>query len=120
VFSAAATPELQHGAARWLGRFDCAALSLAEGPETLLRLELATSADPDLEALSKLEKLFGKPPEAGVASFERAVCTCFRVSESRIRAAVAAGATFSALQKDLKCGTNCGSCVPELRRLAAG
>jgi NAD(P)H-nitrite reductase large subunit len=28
-------------------------------------------------------------------------------------------ATLAALQKDLKCGTNCGSCVPELRRLAA-
>ncbi|MEW6688726.1 MAG: nitrite reductase small subunit NirD, partial [Pseudomonadota bacterium] len=39
AFSAPATPELRRAAARWLDRFDYAALSLAEGPEILLRLE---------------------------------------------------------------------------------
>jgi assimilatory nitrate reductase catalytic subunit len=48
----------------------------------------------------------------------RAVCACYGVRESEIRAAVAAGANLARLQKELRCGTNCGSCVPELRRLA--
>jgi assimilatory nitrate reductase catalytic subunit len=48
------------------------------------------------------------------------VCNCFDVSETNIRAAVGRGADLPALQRSLKCGTNCGSCVPELRRLYAG
>jgi bacterioferritin-associated ferredoxin len=118
-YAAAATPELQRAAAAWLARFEYAALILVEGPEILLRLEFATKDEPDREALSALEKLFGQPPVTGAAAFERAVCACFKVSESQVRAAIAAGATFAGLQKDLKCGTNCGSCVPELGRLAA-
>jgi assimilatory nitrate reductase catalytic subunit len=47
----------------------------------------------------------------------RAVCACYGVRESEIRAAVAAGADLARLQKELRCGTSCGSCVPELRRL---
>jgi len=119
AFSAAATPELQRAASVWLARFDYAALSLVEGPEILLRLELAAISEPDAEALIALEKLFGQPPETGAAAFERSVCACFKVGESQIRAAITAGATLAELQKNLKCGTNCGSCVPELRRLAA-
>jgi assimilatory nitrate reductase catalytic subunit len=119
AFAAAATPELQRAAAAWLARFDYAAIILVDGPEILLRLELATAGDPAPEALSALQKLFGQPPVTGPAAFERAVCACFKVGESQIRAALAAGATFAGLQKNLKCGTNCGSCVPELRRLAA-
>jgi assimilatory nitrate reductase catalytic subunit len=123
AFTAAANPELQRTATAWLARFDYAAITLVEGPEILLRLELAATGDPAPEALSALEKLFGQPPvtSAAAASItsERAVCACFKVGESQIRAAVAAGATLAGLQKNLKCGTNCGSCVPELRRLAA-
>ena len=102
-----------------MARFDYATLTLVEGPEIVLRLELAASGDPAREALVALEKLFGQPPVTGAAAFERAVCACFKVGESQVRAAVAAGATLAGLQKDLKCGTNCGSCVPELRRLVA-
>ena len=123
AFAAPATPERQRAATGSLARFDYAALSLVEGPELLLRLELATGGDPDTSVLAALEKSFGQPPDTDIAgaslSSERAVCACFRVGESQIRTAVAAGASFAELQKDLKCGTNCGSCVPELRRLAA-
>ncbi len=49
----------------------------------------------------------------------RIVCNCFEVSETAIRAEVGRGADLPALQRSLKCGTNCGSCVPELRRLCA-
>lgn len=108
-------PELKHAAVR----IDYGTLFLMEGPEIVLRLELAAAGDPASEALAAIEKLFGQPPVTGSAAFERAICACFKVGESEIRAAVAAGATVARLQKDLKCGTNCGSCVPELRRLVA-
>jgi assimilatory nitrate reductase catalytic subunit len=59
-------------------------------------------------------------PLATAAPRGRIVCNCFDVSETDIRAAIARGADLPALQRSLKCGTNCGSCVPELRRLCAG
>ena len=46
------------------------------------------------------------------------VCACFGVPEGRIVAAIAAGATsHEAIGAKLKAGTNCGSCIPELKRL---
>ena len=50
------------------------------------------------------------------------VCTCFNVSEDAIRGALPrCGGTddqrLAELQGQLRCGTNCGSCIPELRRL---
>ena len=52
----------------------------------------------------------------------KVVCQCFNVGEDTITAALGdiAGeprARYAALQQQLKCGTNCGSCVPELRQL---
>lgn len=45
------------------------------------------------------------------------VCSCFQVGSKQIDIAVAAGAdSVEALGEHLKCGTNCGSCVPELKR----
>jgi assimilatory nitrate reductase catalytic subunit len=119
AFSAPANAGLQRAAAAWLARFDYAALTLVEGAETLLRLELASAGEPDAKALAALENLFGGPADTGASACDRSVCACFKVGETQIRDAVAAGATLQGLQKTLKCGTNCGSCVPELRRLAA-
>src|SRR4029077_15623799 len=48
AFAAPATPERQRVAAASLARFDYASLSLAEGPEILLRLELASAREPDI------------------------------------------------------------------------
>jgi assimilatory nitrate reductase catalytic subunit len=48
------------------------------------------------------------------------VCTCFEVSRVAITSAIAAGAdSVEQLGRQLRCGTNCGSCVPELRGLIA-
>jgi assimilatory nitrate reductase catalytic subunit len=47
------------------------------------------------------------------------VCNCLNVAEPDIVAAIAAGADLAALQANLKCGSECGSCVPELKRLIA-
>jgi assimilatory nitrate reductase catalytic subunit len=60
---------------------------------------------------------------AGFAPAGRTVCQCFGVREDAIEAAVSSGTgspaeRLAALQATTKCGTNCGSCLPELRRLA--
>ena len=45
------------------------------------------------------------------------VCSCFQIGENSIKASIAAGScnTVEELGKQLKCGTNCGSCIPELK-----
>jgi assimilatory nitrate reductase catalytic subunit len=44
------------------------------------------------------------------------ICACFGVGLSAIREAIAAGATSVAdIGRVLRAGTNCGSCMPELR-----
>jgi assimilatory nitrate reductase catalytic subunit len=58
----------------------------------------------------------------GLVPRGRQVCNCLDVSESRIRACLPrcpgdARQRLSALQGELKCGTQCGSCLPELRQL---
>ena len=52
------------------------------------------------------------------APAEKMICTCFQVSKSSIISSIEAGNdTPEALGKALQCGTNCGSCVPELKEL---
>ena len=58
-------------------------------------------------------------PPAGGKSRDRIVCNCYDVSEDEIIGDFAAGCSFHELQQQRKCGTSCGSCVPELKRLAA-
>ena len=59
-------------------------------------------------------------PPLGGKSRGRIVCNCLDVSELEIQAVITeGGATLESLQGRLKCGTECGSCVPELRRLVA-
>ena len=59
---------------------------------------------------------------AGVAARGKVVCSCFGVTETAIQARLAdcSGSDderLTALQGALKCGTNCGSCLPELKRM---
>ncbi|MDP2397095.1 MAG: molybdopterin-dependent oxidoreductase [Burkholderiales bacterium] len=61
---------------------------------------------------------------AGAASRGRIICSCHGVGETAIAAALqgAAGdatARLGSAQQQLLCGTQCGSCLPELRKLAA-
>ena len=58
------------------------------------------------------------PPAAGPAR-GRVVCNCWDVSEDAIARELAAARSLDEVQSRLKCGTQCGSCVPELRRMAA-
>ena len=54
----------------------------------------------------------------GLASTGPIVCACFGVGRTTICDAIATGAgTAAAIGAKLKAGTNCGSCIPELKRL---
>jgi assimilatory nitrate reductase catalytic subunit len=75
-----------------------------------------------LEALNDDQRrmlLSGRSSE-GVASSGPVVCACFGVGRATICDAIAAGAATPAeIGARLKAGTNCGSCIPELKRLIA-
>jgi assimilatory nitrate reductase catalytic subunit len=58
-------------------------------------------------------------PPAGQTQRGRIVCNCVDVSEQEILAEFRNGLDLSAIQAALKCGTQCGSCMPELKRLVA-
>ena len=58
-------------------------------------------------------------PPAGQTQRGRIVCTCMDVSEQEIMAEFKNGLDLPAIQARLKCGTECGSCLPELKRLVA-
>ena len=63
--------------------------------------------------------LTGRPAE-GFFSAGPIVCACFSVGMATIRAAIQAGAASAeAIGEALRAGTNCGSCLPELKRLLA-
>jgi assimilatory nitrate reductase catalytic subunit len=57
-------------------------------------------------------------PPAGRQGRGRIVCNCLDVSEREILEVLAESADLPALQVRLKCGTECGSCLPELKRMA--
>ena len=63
--------------------------------------------------------LSGKSAD-GLANAGPVVCACFGVGRATICDAIAAGARSAAdIGAKLKAGTNCGSCIPELKRLIA-
>jgi len=63
--------------------------------------------------------LSGKSTD-GLASAGPIVCACFGVGRNTICDAIAAGArSTTAIGAQLKAGANCGSCIPELKRLIA-
>ena len=49
----------------------------------------------------------------------RTVCNCLGVTDRQIGALLEQGVDLAGVQAQLKCGTECGSCVPELKRMAA-
>lgn len=82
----------------WLKR----AMAEDELDAGLLRYALAPSATPPVSVAPR-----------------RIVCKCADVSDVQIASELAAGADLSQLQERLKCGTFCGSCVPDLKRMVA-
>ncbi|HEY9094739.1 MAG TPA: molybdopterin-dependent oxidoreductase [Hydrogenophaga sp.] len=77
------------------------------------------------DAYGRLLLMPGAKAPVAIKTKGKQVCTCFNVSEEAIRDQLAHSEgsddqRLSALQRALQCGTNCGSCIPELRRLIVG
>lgn len=58
------------------------------------------------------------PPGATQAA-GKTLCNCMNVSERAVCDGIARGLDLPGLKRELGCGTSCGSCVPEIRRLLA-
>jgi assimilatory nitrate reductase catalytic subunit len=64
--------------------------------------------------------LLAGSPGSGATDQGDIVCVCFQVGVKRIREAMSAGAaTPQEIGKLLRAGTNCGSCLPEIRSLVS-
>jgi assimilatory nitrate reductase catalytic subunit len=121
--------------AEWIEFSDGSGVRAALVVDGRLELALFASRGASLPARAWLAELFAKDSitdadrldlKAGVPSVRAAdagaqVCSCFGVGRNTICTAIAARGLDSveALGKALKCGTNCGSCIPELRALLA-
>ncbi len=76
-------------------------------------------AKPALDEADRRGLLAGQSPEPGSDPGPQ-VCACFGVGRQAIVDAIAQGCgDTDALGRQLKAGTNCGSCLPELRMLLA-
>ena len=73
---------------------------------------------PQLETQERMALLTGMPP-LGVLDVGIIVCACFNVGEKTIRTAIKEKGlkTHQEVGQCLKAGTNCGSCVPEIKAL---
>jgi assimilatory nitrate reductase catalytic subunit len=58
-------------------------------------------------------------PPKGSFSRGQVVCNCFDVSLSEIREDAVSGMDLAAVQGKRRCGTSCGSCLPEVKRIIA-
>jgi bacterioferritin-associated ferredoxin len=76
---------------------------------------LRGAADPGLRGLAAapLARVPAAAPSRG-----RVVCNCLDVAEADILRELAATRSLAEVRARLGCGTQCGSCVPELRRYA--
>jgi len=94
------------------------------GGDTRAEVWLRTLLQEDLpaKAYGRLLLLPGAEAPVAVVSKGRTVCSCVGVTDQAIEAALAGcqgqeEERLGQLQGALKCGTNCGSCVPELKRM---
>jgi assimilatory nitrate reductase catalytic subunit len=53
------------------------------------------------------------------AAGNKTLCNCKNVSQSAVCAGISRGLDLQGLKQELGCGTQCGSCVPEIKRLLA-
>jgi assimilatory nitrate reductase catalytic subunit len=84
--------------------------------KTLLQDEL------DAQSYGRLLLSPGSKAPVAIQSKGNQVCSCFNVSESEITGFLKTSEGSDAeqlaeLQTQLKCGTNCGSCVPQLKKI---
>jgi len=75
-------------------------------------------ADADLRRWL-LAPLSTPPGTASGKKASKTLCNCLNVSEDAVCAGIARGLDLNGLKQELQCGTSCGSCVPEIKRLLA-
>jgi assimilatory nitrate reductase catalytic subunit len=79
----------------------------------------------DGQSVANLGRMLLMPsstPPAGFKARGKVVCSCLNVSDNEINSTMqeldgAPEDILAGLQTRLKCGTNCGSCVPEIRKM---
>ncbi|KIQ29035.1 nitrate reductase [Pseudomonas viridiflava] len=64
-----------------------------------------------------LAPLSSQPGKDGSEARDKTLCNCMNVKQSAVLKGVEAGLDLNQLKKQLGCGTMCGSCVPEIKRL---
>jgi assimilatory nitrate reductase catalytic subunit len=103
-----------------------AAVALAGDMSAEHWLKQYLEAEQPVAALGRMLLMPSTEPPKGFKPRGRIVCNCFNVSETEIGDLLATQdlvnhgtpeAMLGALQDKLKCGTNCGSCVPELKKM---
>jgi assimilatory nitrate reductase catalytic subunit len=110
---------LRHGDAAQLEAFLLSGDVRAEAwIRTLLQEQLPA------QCYGRLLLVPGAKPPVAVRSRGKQVCTCFNVAENEIASCLmeaqgSDAARLSTLQGRLKCGTQCGSCVADLKRMVA-
>ncbi|MEH0740733.1 nitrate reductase [Vibrio cholerae] len=96
------------------------------GDERIVRSLLVTSEQPIHSDYTKLVELVGKALNfsrlislAAQEGQSELICSCFRVTDDQILQSLSEGecSSVAQLQTRLKCGTNCGSCLPQVARL---
>jgi assimilatory nitrate reductase catalytic subunit len=107
----------RHGDTTTLEGIVLAGDTSAEGwLKTLLQEELPA------QTYGRLLLVPGAKAPVAVQSRGKSVCTCFNVTDAAITAELAHchgtdDDRLAQLQGKLRCGTNCGSCLPELKRM---
>jgi assimilatory nitrate reductase catalytic subunit len=122
-------------AAKWQEFQDTGAGSyrMAQAVDNQLETVFFVSTDNGLPERSWLTGLFNKPqlapeeitalltgmPPLGTPDTGAVVCSCFNVGEKTLRAAIREKGlkTHQEVGRCLKAGTNCGSCIPEIKAL---
>ena len=112
------------------GHYRCARLVDGRLEGVLFIFRWATDFSPDwvaaafgsaaIEGDERATLVAGAPP-GGDRGSDKTVCACFSVGLAAIRAVIRDNSLTSAVEVGamLKAGTNCGSCVPEIRAILA-
>ncbi|NNN79564.1 nitrate reductase [Vibrio sp. 11-4(1)] len=96
------------------------------GDVRIIRSVLVVSSEPIQTDYTNFTHLIGKPIELSQLltitqsqSSAKLVCSCFRVTDKQIHDAMEKQdcTSLTQLQNKLKCGTNCGSCVSQIKQM---
>ncbi|KAB0321115.1 molybdopterin-dependent oxidoreductase [Vibrio diabolicus] len=96
------------------------------GDVRIIRSVLVVSSEPIQTDYTNFTGLIGKPMELSQLltitqsqSSAKLVCSCFRVTDKQIHDAIEKQdcTSLTQLQNKLKCGTNCGSCISQIKQM---